>query len=140
LDGAATGTHRCRRGMLAKHLHDPPPASTRTVFEMTVDRRIGPAGEALLDFVYRLVLGIPVGNRKLGPLLEIDDDGDRHPGSSRPARIGRRAAITEQIAGSGHCLGGLRHSIFLRRPMDYRLLAAETEPRGRGSSAQYARP
>jgi hypothetical protein len=38
---------------------------------MTVDRRIGPAGEALLDFVYRLVLGIPVGNRKLGPLLEM---------------------------------------------------------------------
>jgi hypothetical protein len=37
--------------MLAKHLHDPPPASTRTVFEMTVDRGIGPAGEALLDFV-----------------------------------------------------------------------------------------
>jgi hypothetical protein len=29
---------------------------------MTVDRRIGSAGEALLDFVHRLILGIPVGN------------------------------------------------------------------------------
>jgi hypothetical protein len=43
----------------------PPPAGTRTVFEMTVDCRIGSAGEALFDFAHRLILGIPVVNRKL---------------------------------------------------------------------------
>src|SRR5262244_832820 len=50
---------------------------------MAVYRRLWPAGEALLDLVYGLILGIPVANRKLGPLLEIDDDGHRHPGSAR---------------------------------------------------------
>jgi hypothetical protein len=68
---------------------------------MTVDRRIGSAGEALLDFVHRLILGIPVGNRKLRTLLKIDNNGYRHPRSARPTRIGRRAGIAEQIAGSG---------------------------------------
>src|ERR1700736_2514803 len=82
---------------------------------MAVDRRIWPAGEALLDLVYGLILGIPVANRKLGPLLEIDDDGHRHPGSARPVRIGRRARVPEQIASSGPCLADLRHSIFLNR-------------------------
>src|ERR1700757_2763567 len=87
---------------------------------MAVDRRIWPAGEALLDLVYGLILRIPVANRKLGPLLEIDDDGYCHPGSARPVRIGRSARIPEQIASSGFCLADLRHSIFLyRRPMDY---------------------
>ena len=96
---------------------------------MAVDRRIWPAGEALLDLVYGLILGIPVANRKLGPLLEIDDDGHRHPGSARPVRIGRRARVPEQIASSGPCLADLRHSIFLnRRPMDYRLPVAENDP------------
>jgi hypothetical protein len=88
--------------VLTEHLHDPPPAGTRTVFEMTVDCRIGSAGEALFDFVHRLILAIPVVNRKLRAFLEIDDNGHRHPGSTRPARIGRRAGISEQIAGSGH--------------------------------------
>src|SRR5215831_10131243 len=98
---------------------------------MAVDRRIRPAGEALLDLVHGLILGIPVGHRKLGPLLEIDDDGHRHPGSARPVRIGRSARVPEQIAGSGPSLADLRHSIFLnRRPMDYRLPAAETTPTG----------
>src|SRR5215472_16106593 len=71
---------------------------------MAVDRRIWPAGEALLDLVYSLILGIPVAYRKLGPLLEIDDDGHRHPGSARPARVGRRARVAEQIASSGPCM------------------------------------
>src|ERR1700730_4350824 len=98
---------------------------------MAVDRRIWPAGEALLDLVYGLILGIPVANRKLGPLLEIDDDGHRHPGSARPVRIGRRARVPEQIASSGPCLADLRHSIFLnRRPMGYRLSVAKTAPDG----------
>jgi hypothetical protein len=93
---------------------------------MAVDRRIWPAGEALLDLVYGLILGISVANRKLGPLLEIDDDGHRHPGSDRPVRIRRRARVPEQIASSGPWLADLRHSIFLsRRPMDYRLPVAE---------------
>src|SRR5215831_1494614 len=93
---------------------------------MAVDRRIWPAGEALLDLVYGLILGIPVANRKLGPLLEIDDDGYRHPGSARPVRIGRRARVPEKISRSGPCLTDLRHSIFLDwRPMDYRLPVAE---------------
>src|SRR2546421_12990910 len=38
---------------------------------MAVDGRIWPAGETLLDLVYGLILGIPVANRKLGPLLEM---------------------------------------------------------------------
>src|SRR6516162_1054041 len=89
---------------------------------MAVDRRIWPAGEALIDLVYGLILGIPVANRKLGPLLKIDDDGHRHPGSARPVRIGRRAHVSEQIASSGPCLADLRHSMFLNRcPIDYRL-------------------
>src|SRR6516164_9599381 len=95
---------------------------------MAVDRRVWPAGEALFDLVYGLILGVPVANRKLGPLLEIDDDGHRHPGSARPVRIGWRARVAEQIASSGPCLADLRHSIFLnRRPMDYRLPAAEND-------------
>src|SRR5262249_56405137 len=86
---------------------------------MAVDRRIWPAGEALLDLVYGLILGIPVANRKLGPLLEIDDDGHRHPGSARPVRIGRSARVPEQIARSGPCLAVLRHSLFLNpSPID----------------------
>src|ERR1700730_14687845 len=98
---------------------------------MAVDRRIWPAGEALLDLVYGLILGIPVANRKLGPLLEIDDDGHRHPGTARPVRIGRRARVPEQIARSGPCLADLRHSIVLnRRPMDYRLPVAESDTDG----------
>src|SRR6516162_2687391 len=98
---------------------------------MAVDRRIWPAGEALLDLVYGLILGIPVAYRKLGPLLEIDDDGHRHPGSARPMRIGRSARVPEQISRSGPCLADLRHSIFLgRRPMDYRLPAAENYTAG----------
>src|SRR5215813_11722478 len=92
---------------------------------MAVDRWIRSTREALLDLVYGLILGIPVANRKLGPLFEIDDDGHRHPGSARPVRIRGRAGVTEQIAGSGRCLGGLRHSIFLdRRPIDYRSTVA----------------
>src|SRR5215472_5340570 len=98
---------------------------------MAVDRRIWPAGEALLDLVYSLILGIPVAYRKLGTLLEIDDDGHRHPGSTRPARVGRRAGVAEQIARSGPCLADLRHSIFLnRRPMDYRLPVTENDTDG----------
>src|SRR6516165_883369 len=98
---------------------------------MAVDRRIRPAGEALLDLVYGLILGIPVANRKLGPLLEIDDDGHRHPGSARPVRIGRRARVPEKISRSGPCLTDFRHSIFLdRRPMGYRLPVAETHTDG----------
>src|SRR5215471_13183536 len=98
---------------------------------MAVDRRIWPAGEALLDLVYSLILGIPVAYRKLGPLLEIDDDGHRHPGSARPARVGRRARVAEQIASSGPCLTDLRHSIVLnRRPMDYRLPVTENDTDG----------
>src|SRR5215472_4776707 len=98
---------------------------------MAVDRRIWPAGEALLDLVYGLILGIPVANRKLGPLLEIDDDGHRHPGSARPVRIGRSARVPEQISRSGPCLADLWHSIFLdRRPMNYRLPAAEIDTDG----------
>jgi len=105
---------------------------------MAVDRRIWPAGEALLDLVYGLILAIPVANRKLGPLLEIDDDGHRHPGSARPVLIGRRARVPEQIASSGPCLADLRHSIFLnRRPMDYRLPVAENDTDG-GHSRQRA--
>src|SRR6516164_1936579 len=89
---------------------------------MAVDRRIWPAGEALRDLVYSLIFGIPVANGKLGPLLEIDDDGHRHPGSARPARIGRGARVAEQIASSGPCLADLRHTIFLDLgPMVYRL-------------------
>src|SRR4029077_20738913 len=98
---------------------------------MAVDGRIWPAGEALLDLVYGLILGIPVANRKLGPLLEIDDDGHRHPGTARPVRIGRRARVPEQIASSGSCLADLRHSIVLnRRPSDYRLPVAENDTDG----------
>src|SRR4029077_15056174 len=105
---------------------------------MAVDGRIWPAGEALLDLVYGLILGIPVANRKLGPLLEIDNDGHCHPGSARPARIGRRARIPEQITSSGHFLSDLRHSIVLnRRPMDYRLPVAENYP-DRGQSRRRA--
>jgi hypothetical protein len=114
-DGLAARTHRRWCTVLSEHLHDPPPAGTRTVLEMAVDRRIRPAGEALLDFVHRLVLGIAVGNRELRALLEIDDNGHRHPGAARPARIGWRAGISEQIAGSGHSLRRLRHSAFLAR-------------------------
>src|SRR5580704_3865998 len=99
---------------------------------MAVEGRIWPAGEALLDLVYGLILGIPVANRKLGPLLEIDDDGHRNPGSARPVRIGRRARVPEQIASSGPCLADLRHSIVLnRRPMDYHLpVWLKTTPTG----------
>jgi len=68
--------------VLTEHLHDPPPAGTRTVFEMTVDCRIGSAGEALFDFANRLILAIPVVNRKLRAFLEIDDNGHRHPASA----------------------------------------------------------
>src|ERR1700738_5607223 len=93
---------------------------------MAVDRRIWPAGEALLDLGHGLILGILVVNRKLGPLLKIGDDGHRHPGTARPVRIGRRARVPEQIASSGPCLADLRHSIVLnRRPMDSRLPVAE---------------
>src|SRR6202030_2292532 len=98
---------------------------------MAVDRRIWPAGEALLDLVYGLILGIPVANRNLGPLLEIDDDGHRHPGSARPVRIGRRARVPEQIASSGPCLADLRHSIVLNlRALYYRLPVAENDAEG----------
>src|ERR1700738_2173843 len=98
---------------------------------MAVDRRVWPPGEALLDLIYGLILGIPVANRKLGPLLEIDDDGHRYPGSARPVRIGRRARIPEQIASSGPGLADLRHLIALnRRPMDYRFPVAETDTDG----------
>src|SRR6516162_8819194 len=98
---------------------------------MAVDRRIWPAGEALLDLVYGLILGIPIANRKLGPLLEIDDDGHRHPGSARPVRIGRSARVPEQISRSGHCLADLWHSISLgRRTMDCRLPVAENDTGG----------
>jgi len=62
LDGSPARAHRRRCAKLPQNLHNTPPAGTRTVFEMTVDRRIGSAGEALLDFVHRLILGIPVGN------------------------------------------------------------------------------
>src|SRR5262252_5957959 len=90
---------------------------------MAVDRRIWPAGEALLDLVYGLILGIPVPYRKLGALLEIDDDGHRYPGSARP---GRSARVPEQISRSGHCLADLWHSISLgRRRMDCRLPVAQ---------------
>src|ERR1700726_4224618 len=117
--------------MLAEQLHDPPPAGAGAIFEMAVDRRIWPAGEALLDLVHGLILGILVVNRKLGPLLEIGDDGHRHPGSARPVRIGRRARVPEQIASSGPGLADLRHSIVLnRRPMDYRLPVAENDTDG----------
>src|SRR5215471_9603124 len=107
---------------------------------MAVDRRIGSTSDALLYFVHRLVHGIPVANRKLGPLLEIDDDGHRHPGSARPVRIGRRARIAEQIASSGPCLADLRHSIVLnRRPLDYRLPVAEnyTDGASHGGEPRY---
>src|SRR5215468_1769154 len=105
---------------------------------MAVDRRIWPAGEPLLDLVHGLILGIPVADRKLGPLLEIDDYGHRHPGSARPVRIGRRARVPEQIASSGPCLANLRHSIVLdRRPMGYRLPIAENDT-DRGQSRRRA--
>src|ERR1700751_5410829 len=98
---------------------------------MAVDGRIWPAGEPLLDLVYGLILGIPVADRKLRPLLEIDDDGHRHPGSARPVRTGRRARVSEQIASSGPCLAGLGHSIFLNRcPMDYRFRGPENDTDG----------
>src|ERR1700751_5986944 len=98
---------------------------------MAVDRRIWPAGEALLHLVYGLIFWIPVANRKLGPLLEIDDDGHRHPGSARPVRTGRRARVTEQIASSGPCLADLRHSRFLNRcPMDYRFRVVKNDTDG----------
>src|SRR5437764_12069173 len=38
---------------------------------MAVDRRVWPAGEALLDLVYGLILGIPVAHRKLGPSSKL---------------------------------------------------------------------
>src|SRR5262249_46719919 len=105
---------------------------------MAVDRRIWPAGEALLDLVYCLILGIPVAYRKLGPLLKIDYDGHRRPGSARPVRIGRSARVPEQIASSGPCLADLRHSIFLnRRPMDYRLPVAENYTDGASTAASH---
>src|SRR6201997_2967286 len=98
---------------------------------MAVDRRIWPAGEALLDLVYGLILGIPVANRKLGPLLEIDDDGHRHPAFARPVRIGRRARVPQQIASSGPCLADLRHSKSKNRSqMNYRSRGAKIHPAG----------
>jgi hypothetical protein len=100
-DGSPGRAHSRRCAVLTQHLHDPPPTGTRTVFEVAVDRRIGPAGEALFDFVHRLVLGMAVGNRKLRAFFEINHNGHRHPGTAGPMRIGRRAGISEQIAGSG---------------------------------------
>src|SRR5215472_7084646 len=95
---------------------------------MAVDRRIWPAGEALLDLVYGLILGIPVANRKLGPLLEIDDDGHRHPGSARPVRDRAESRRSRADREFWSLLGGFAaFDIPQSAPMDYRFPVVEND-------------
>src|SRR4029077_16661406 len=87
-------------------------------------------GEALLDFVHRLILGIPVGNRKLRTLLELTTMDTATPRSARPTRIGRRAGIAEQNRGFWFLIGEIaafsipRSLLFLRRENSTELLAS----------------
>src|SRR6202040_659106 len=135
LDGAATRTHRRRCAVLTEHLHDPPPAGTRTVFKMTVDCRIGSAGEALFDFVHRLVLAIPVVNRKLrASKLTTMDTATRAPPGQRgsggepayPSRS-RVLAIIRGDCGIQHSSPGARWIIAHRRRKTTAARAGPTE-------------
>ncbi len=102
LDGSPRGADGRLRAVPLQHIHDAPPAGAAAVFEMAVDRRVGPTDETLLDFVDGLVLAVAIGDGVFGALLEIDDERDRDPRAARPARVGRRPGITEQITARNH--------------------------------------
>jgi hypothetical protein len=73
---------------VSEHIHDAPAAGAAAVFEMTVNRGIGPADNALLDLADGFVLVISIGNRVFGTLLEVEHDRHYHRRAARLARMG----------------------------------------------------
>ena len=96
---SSPGGAECRLRLVAfEKVHDAPPAGAGAVLEVAVDGGIQAADDPLLDLVDGLVLGVAVGNGIFGAILEVDDERHRHPRPARPTRIGRGAAIAQQIA------------------------------------------
>src|SRR5215469_13097071 len=98
LHRSPTGTHRRQCVVLHQHRHDAPPPGARTIFEVAVNRRIGLPKEGLLYLIHRLVFGVAIGDRKLGSLLEIDDDRHCYPRPTRAMWMRRRSGIAEKVS------------------------------------------
>ena len=83
---------------------EPPEAGAAAIFVQALHRHrpVGVAGRADHLRQERLRSGIAVIDRVFGPFLVVDDELHRDARAARPARIGGRRAVADEVAGGGH--------------------------------------